>query len=225
MPWRPKLNARPNPIQTNQQKFERKLANVDSNKNQNKTFRFWFYHCIFAWQCTGLVIYDFSDSHENEGAATPPCKNKRKKSKSKANPKSKPRSNPRGIRGWIRWRPKFNARSIPLQTSNCKFKRNLANVNWKTKTHKKHFAFNFVPLFCMAVYWIGNIWFQWLSLEWRRCYSPVQKQRDRSKSKWNPKVEAEVEPKVESEFECDGIRKWMRGRIQVKLIKRNSNEN
>ena len=29
-----------------------------------------------AWQCTGLVISDFSDSHWNKGTATPPCKNK-----------------------------------------------------------------------------------------------------------------------------------------------------
>ena len=33
------------------------------------------------------------------------------------------------------------------------------------------------------------------------------------------KVEAEIEPKVDSdEVECDGIRNWMRGRIQFKLI-------
>ena len=36
MRWRPKLNVRPKPIQTNKHEFKRKLANVNSNENRNE---------------------------------------------------------------------------------------------------------------------------------------------------------------------------------------------
>jgi len=95
MRWRPKLNETPNSIQTNKHKFKRKLANANSNETKNEKCCFGFCHFVFAWRYTGLLMSDFNDFRSNEGAGTPRCKNKGKKSKSKSNPKPKPRSNPR----------------------------------------------------------------------------------------------------------------------------------
>ena len=50
---------------------ERKFKRI---RNQNTAILVSSFN--FAWQCTGLVISDFSDSHWKKGTATPPCKNK-----------------------------------------------------------------------------------------------------------------------------------------------------
>ena len=112
--------------------------------NENKKIDFGFAPLICMAVCwiSNIWFQWRSSNDHNDGAATPPCKNKAT-SQNQNRIQSRSRGWTQGrIRGGMRWRPKLNETPNPIQTNKHKFKRKLANANSKeSKNEKRCFGF------------------------------------------------------------------------------------